>query len=197
MELWVGPAIIAALVSALVSAAGWFVSSWQVQRLEAHRRAEKVHDYQVALRAEIASDLFNLQTSNRNEIRREVEEAFRADPNYQPFVPHVARNVVFEQIVTEIHVLPGDVISSVIAYARLRQSLEHFIEDLRGAIANKLPPTRLALMMADYLEILDRLEKLAIAAVTQLDRSLMINKPGVGPSPAAASEQASHRSALP
>lgn len=42
MELWVGPVIVAAIVSGLVSAAGWFVTSWQTIRLEERRRREKV-----------------------------------------------------------------------------------------------------------------------------------------------------------
>ena len=68
MNEWIGPAIIAAIVSGIVSAAGWFVNSWQERRLEKGRREEKVHDYQVALRAEIAGDLLNLRVADRAEF---------------------------------------------------------------------------------------------------------------------------------
>ena len=176
MEQWVGPAIIAALVSALVSAAGWFVSSWQAQRLDQRRRDEKVNDFQVALRAEIASDLLNLQvTVNRGEMFEIVKQAFADDPSYQPFVPQLAQNVVFQQVVREIHVLPGPVIASVIGYSGLRQSIEHIIGDLRTAIREKLPANRQLLMISDYFDMLVRLENLAAKAVATLDASL-VNK---------------------
>ena len=197
MEVWIGPAIVAALVSAFVSAAGWFVSSWQAQRLDERRRDEKVHDFQVALRAEVASDLDNLRTSNRRDIKGEVDAAFRADPAYQPFIPHLAKNVVFEQIVREIHILPDEVIASIIRYSSLRQSIDNFVFDLRRAIEDKLPAARLQLMMRDYLEMLDRLEALAARACGDLDSSLRVNRPGADPSPGQASAPASLRSALP
>jgi len=175
MDLWVGPAIVAALVSALVSAAGWFVTSWQAQRVDAKRRAEKVRDFQIALRAEIASELLVLQVGNRKEMLDHVASALAADAQYQPFVPLLAQNLVFDQVVKEIHILPGSVIGSVIAYQRLRQSVEHFVTDIRQA--KELPPQRKLLMIADYFDMLDRLEVLAANAASALDASL-INKPG-------------------
>lgn len=180
MEVWVGPAIIAALVSALVSAAGWFVSSWQAQRMDQMRRDEKVHDFQIALRAEIASDLLVLQVGNRDEMLTAVAAAM-SQPDYQPFVPHLANNVVFEQIVREIHVLPGDVIAAVIHYSGLRQLVEYFITDLRNATKDGLSSQRILLMMSDYFDMLDRLETLATKAVNALDASLAINKPDAAP----------------
>jgi hypothetical protein len=174
VELWIGPAIVAAIVSALVSAAGWFVTAWQAQRLDERRRDEKVHDYQVALRAEIASDLLNLQvTGDRAPMLEAVSQAFASDPSYQPFVPQLAENVVFAQVVKEIHVLPGEVIASVVAYARLRQSAEHFVADLRTAGREKVSAARQLIMMSDYFEMLGRLETLATKAIQTLNASLV------------------------
>jgi hypothetical protein len=188
VDLWVGPAIIAALVSALVSALGWFVTSWQTLRLEARRRAEKVRDFQVALRAEIASDLLVLQVGERADMLDDVANALTEDPLYQPFVPRMAQNAVFEQIIKEIHILPGRVIDAVIDYQRLRQSVDYFIADIRDA--KELSSSRRLLMIADYFEMLDRLEVLAGNAVTALDVSL--SKPGaVLPTRASASGRAS------
>lgn len=189
MDLWIGPAIIAALVSALISAAGWFVTSWQAQRSEARRRDEKVRDFQVALRAEIGSDLLGLQVGNRRDMLGAVAAALEADDSYQPFVPRMAQNLVFDQVVKELHILPGEVIGSVIAYQRLRQSIGHFIEDIRQA--KELPPQRKLLMISDYIDMLDRLEILAINAVAALERSLTPSKPdGDRPTQGSASGQA-------
>ena len=172
MELWVGPAIIAALVSALVSAAGWFVSSWQAQRLDERRRDEKVHDFQVALRAEIHSDLLNMVVADRAEFLDEIAARYRSDMNYSVVVAHLARNMVFESIVGQIHVLPGDVIAPVIHYARLRQTIERFIDDLRANSFSQLSAERQLTMYSDYLEMTGRLEALAQNAIAAIDLSL-------------------------
>ena len=61
---WVGPAIIAAVISSLVSAAGWYVSYWTTIQTDHRRRREKVRDFQIALRAEIRSELHDLRTDD-------------------------------------------------------------------------------------------------------------------------------------
>ena len=55
MAAWIGPAIVVAVISALVTAAGWLVAHRQTMRAEALRRRERVVDVQTALRAEIRS----------------------------------------------------------------------------------------------------------------------------------------------
>ena len=190
MEVWIGPAIVAALVSAFVSAAGWFVSSWQAQRLDERRRDEKVNDFQVALRAEIASDLLSLQVGNRSEMLGKLQVALAHDAAYRPMLPRLASNLVFGQILREIHVLPGQVIAAVIDYERLRQSVELFVDDIRTA--QGIDDKRLLLMVSDYIDMLDRLEILATNAVAALDRSLALSKTDEGPpTQASASEPAS------
>ena len=172
MEAWVGPAIVAAVVSGVISVAGWFVNSWQARRLEQSRRDEKVHDFQVALGAEIESDLDNMQVSDRPALLEEVRARYGADAKYVAFVPRLASNVVFEAIVPDIHILPGDVIAPVIDYARLRQTLERFAEDLRSSDFKALSPERQLAMYEDYLSSLGRLETLAKRANEALANSL-------------------------
>jgi HAMP domain-containing protein len=172
MEVWIGPAIVAALVSAFVSAAGWFVTFWQTQRLEERRRHEKVNDFQIALRAEIASDLLNMAVADRREFLEEVAERYRADASYYPIVPLQSRNVVFDAIVRDIHVLPEIVISPIIHYSRMRQRLKKFVDDLRSSDFRTISAERQLAMYADYLEMIDRVEALARKAVQELDASL-------------------------
>lgn len=172
MDVWVGPAIIAALVSALVSAAGWFVTSWQAQRLESQRRKEKVTDFQIALRAEILSDLIILEVPDRERFFLEVSATFDADPQFTPIIPGQSRNVVFEAIVRDIPILPDRVITPVIHYARMRQTLDQFIADMRSDVFRELSPARKLTMYRDYLGMQQRLEILAREAVTRLDFSI-------------------------
>lgn len=172
MDPWIGPAIVAAAVSGTVSVLGWFVASWQAVRLEQRRRTEKVHDFQVALLAEIDSDITNMAVADRAGLLEQVREAYRRDPGYVPFVPRIASNVVFEMVVKEVQILPGEVIAAVIDYARLRQSLERFVDDLRAEAFAKLPPERQLTMFGDYLAMFDRLQALAEIAGEALDASL-------------------------
>lgn len=176
MELWIGPVIIAAAVSGVISVVGWFVTSWQAIRLEHRRRKERVHDFQVALRAEIASDRLGFVFTDNDALLRDVAAKYGSDPTYRPIVPHLASNVVFDAIVPEIHVLPADVIEPVIRYARLHQVLAKFVDDLRAATANGLPAQRAIVMFTDYFEMLGRLEARAEAAIAALDVSLRPSK---------------------
>jgi hypothetical protein len=182
MELWVGPVIVAAVVSAVVTAAGWFVTSWQAMRIEQRRRDERVRDYQIALRAEIASDLLMMEVSSGEQFLVAVTEATTQNPAYVPFIPRLSPNPVFEALVRELHVLPGRTIDRVIHYARLRRTLDSFVEDLRSESYARLAPARRLTMYADYVAMQDRLEVLAEHAVAALDASLAASNSGAVPS---------------
>ncbi|MDP1731347.1 MAG: hypothetical protein Q8L54_09260 [Devosia sp.] len=175
MELWVGPVILAAVVSALVNVAGWFVTFRQSMKLEQHRRDEKVHDFQVALRAEISSDLLNLDVVDWQAYLRDITSRYAADPDYSVVVPHMASNAIFTSVVTEIHILPGQVIAPVVNYARLRETVERFVLDLRAERYSQLSGERQLVMYSDYLRMLARLEALAEHAVAAIDRSLGVS----------------------
>lgn len=172
MDLWVGPAIVAAIVSGLINAAGWFVTFRQSRRLEQLRRDERVHDFQVAIRAEIASDLLGQTVFDHDDVYRSVAARYASEPGYSVLVPHLASNVIFEAVVKEIHVLPGEVIEPVVDYQRLRQTIERFASDLRATAFAALPAERQLAMFGDYLKMTERLQQLARRALVALDNSL-------------------------
>ncbi|MHB1102289.1 MAG: hypothetical protein ACYC0C_05835 [Devosia sp.] len=182
MELWIGPVIVAAAVSALVSVAGWFVTFQQSMRMEQLRRDEKVHDFQVALRAEIESDRLNLSVVDWDSYLDDIRARYAADPSYSVVVAHMASNTIFESIVKEIHILPGAVIAPVVNYARLRETVEQFVLDLRADKFRQLPGERQLVMYSDYVRMLDRLEALAEHAIASIDRSLGSSSQAVVPS---------------
>jgi|GEM_PF-1211206 len=173
MQAWIGPAIVAALVSGIVSMLGWVVTFRATLRLEPMRRAEKVHDMQVAVRAEIQSDLINLKVVDRARFLAEIKDRYEREAGYSVVVPHMARNVVFDALIAEIHVLPGQVIAPVIHYGRLRQTIERFVDDLRAPGFAQLAAARQLMMYSDYLNMLGRLEALAEDALRALDQSLL------------------------
>jgi len=189
MEAWVGPAIVAAFISGLVSLIVVQLNFRQSRHIERLRRDEKVRDFQIALQAEIASELLNLQVADRSEFLATVRDAYAANPGFSPVIPRMARNVVFETVVKEIHILPGAVIAPVVHYARLRQTLEQFVDDLRADSFRALTPDRQLLMYSDYLAMLDRVEALAENARAALGKSLGLSNSAADPSnPGPASE---------
>jgi hypothetical protein len=177
IDPWIGPAIIAAAVSGVVSVIGWFATFYMGLRRDRMLRDEKVHDFQVALRAEIASDLLTMVVADRAVFMSEAEDRYAAADGYSVVVPHMARNLVFESLLDELHLLPGEVIEPVIHYERMRETIERFVADLRDETFRRSPAERQLLMYSDYLKMLERLEQLARDAYDALNES--INSPDV------------------
>ncbi|WP_102958798.1 hypothetical protein [Mangrovicella endophytica] len=132
MNDWIGPAVIAALISSLVSVGGWYAGYRVSLGLERHRRLEKIRDFQIALRAEIRSELHDLQAHDTPEILASIEAKYRQVDSFSVRVPSPARHAVFEAIVNELHLLPEEVIDPVVIYYRQRDTIERFVADLRA-----------------------------------------------------------------
>ena len=93
------PSIIAAVISSLVTAVGWLVNYRTSLGLEKERRLEKVRDFQIALRAEIRSELHQLNTENLTDELKVIEGRYAKSKTYSVFVPSLARHVVFESLI--------------------------------------------------------------------------------------------------
>jgi hypothetical protein len=151
ISAWVGPAIVAAVISAIVTAFGWYASHASARRLEAARRSERIQDVQTALRAEIRSQRQRLRLFA--EQQEKSGDAASEEPGFTPFVPREAASFVFDAIVSEIHILPTEVIDPVVYYYRQIASLALFAEDLRSDRYASLPADRKAAMAADYIRM--------------------------------------------
>lgn len=82
---WIGPAIVAAVISALVTGASWFVSERQAARREAKRRGERVRDMQTGLLAEIRASRHRVEDVGLYGAL--VDQQMAADETYLPFGP--------------------------------------------------------------------------------------------------------------
>ena len=177
MNTWIGPALIAAVISSLVTAVGWLVNYRSSLGLEKERRLEKVRDFQIALRAEIRSELHQLDTENLIDELKVIEGRYDKSKTYAVFVPSLARHVVFESLIREIHLLPESVIDPVILYSRQRQMIDQFASDLRSERYLKLSQTRQLEMYRDYVSFMVHLKKLATDASGAIELSLQKEKP--------------------
>jgi hypothetical protein len=149
----VGPAIIAAVISGLVSLVLVQLNFRQERKADRDRRNEKIRDFQIALRAEIRSELLNLSRFDYEDLLSEVEQKYQSEEGYSVTVPRVAPSIVFEALVGEIHILPEAVIDPVVLYARQRQAVESLAEDIRSASFRTLSKDRQLAIYRDYLRM--------------------------------------------
>nr|WP_295463735.1 hypothetical protein [Mesorhizobium sp.] len=151
MEAWVGPAIVAAFISGLVSLVVVQLNFRQERRADRLRREEKIRDFQIALRAEIRSELKHLSSFDLDQVYAEIADQYANDESYSVTLPRLAQHIVFNAIVTEIHILPESVIDPVVLYVRQRQVVESMTEDIRDAQFRLLSRDRQLAMYRDYL----------------------------------------------
>lgn len=150
----------------LVLTALFAVVAWLGSRL--FERWEKVHDFRVALHAEISSELLNLDAFDLNQHLEDIRGRYAARDDYSVSVPHLAQNVIFDAIVGQIHILPARVIRPVVEYERLRAAVDSFAIDLRDETFRRLSRDRQLEMYAGYIDMRRRLRDLAAQAATAL-----------------------------
>jgi hypothetical protein len=146
-------AILAAIVSAAVTALGWFASHWSERRLETQRRIERIVDVQTALLAEIESNLTRYEEIDLNQhttdmVRRITRKT--QEKSFTPFVPRYATEIIFEAMLADIHILPTETIDDVVAYYKQEYKLRELVEDLRSSRYQELEQDRKARIYEDY-----------------------------------------------
>ena len=168
MGSWVGPAVVAALIAALVSAAGWFVTTRQALALERARRRERTRDFQIALRAEIFSELANLVRPDLDAQLARMAERLETDAAHAIFVPSLPRNLIFEAIVADLPILPEHVLGPLVFFTRQRQVMDGLVKDIRSEEFRSLPKSTQLEIYREYWELWTNLRDLAQRAVDAL-----------------------------
>jgi hypothetical protein len=128
-------ALLAALVSATVTALGWLATHWSERRLEGQRRNEKIIDVQWALLAEIESNLKRYEEIDLDKHKAEMIGLINGGKGrvaFTPFVPRYPSEIVFEAMISDIHILPTETIDEVVAYYKQEYKLRELVEDLRS-----------------------------------------------------------------
>jgi hypothetical protein len=172
MNTWVGPALIAAVISSLVTAVGWLVNYRTSLGLEKERRLEKVRDFQIALRAEIRSELHHLREVDFAANFAKIEARYRESKKYSVLVTSLVQHVVFDTLVKEIYLLPEAVIDPVILYSRQRQIVDQFASDMRIDSYKLTSQSNQLEMYRTYLDLMTHMRRLAEQALVALETSL-------------------------
>lgn len=170
-----GSALIAATIAALVTMIGWYVAYHRDRRIGNSRRAERIRDCKIALRAEISCHvprwILQDETGHVDEMARQIMAGESKKPAFTPFVPKETANPAFEAIVSEIQILPGDVIEPVIRYYQQVDVIAQLAEDMRGERYSALEAERKIDVYRDFIELRSEAGRLAIDAIDALEQS--------------------------
>jgi hypothetical protein len=189
VEAWIGSAVIAVVISSIVTMAGWYATHRGERLMESARRQERIQDIQTALLADIRSTGHRFRQidldSHLAYIVTQIESA-PAGRDYTPFVPGEPGSLLWSSVAHEVHILPNDVIEPVVIFFSQLETVRYFVEDLRSERFLILARERKAAMYEDYVRMMRYLVQLADDTEIALARSLHItpalNNPDAGPS---------------
>jgi hypothetical protein len=188
VEAWIGSAIIAVVISSLVTIAGWYATHRSERLLEAARRQERILDIQTALLADIRSTGHRFRLIDLDRHLAEMVAQIQGAPeggDYTPFVPREPGSLLWSSVAHEVHILPNDVIDPVVLFFSQLETIRYFVDDLRSDRFVSLDRARKVAMYEDYVRMMKYLVQLADNAQRALDDSLdelAISNPAVDPS---------------
>jgi hypothetical protein len=172
MEAWIGSAVVAVVISSLVTIAGWYATHRSERMLEAARRQERIQDIQTALLADIRSTNHRFQEVDLDTHLEQVTALIEKSDGFTPFVPGEPGSLLWTSIVPEVHILPNEVIDPVVLFFSQLESIRQFVEDLRSERFEHLESSRKVLMFQDYVRMMKYLVQLGNDAERTLSRSL-------------------------
>ena len=162
-QSWVGPAVTAAVISALVTVIGYWLGFLISRKLDAYRRREKTVDFTKAIGAEIQSNLDRHSNIDLDQHLADILAKFEP-PNlpagttsaYTPFVPKRVSTIIFDALISEIYVLPTSVIDVVVLYYESEHMVLRLIEDMRDPTFGLKSQAVKAAIYSDYIDIIKR-----------------------------------------
>jgi hypothetical protein len=175
MDAWIGSAVVAVVISSLVTVVGWFMSIRHERVRENERRVERIEDIQAALLADIRSTSHRfVQIDLDRHLEQVVALISRVPPgqSFTPFVPREPGSLLWPSIAQEVQILPNAVIDPVVLFFSQLESVRYFVDDLRSEEFAALEPERKINMFQDYVRMMKYLVLLAGDAEAALAHSL-------------------------
>jgi hypothetical protein len=175
VEGWIQSAVIAVVISSLVTIAGWYATHRSERLLESARRQGKITDIQTALLADIRSTSHRFQLVEHDRHLDKVMRRIRngqTDAGFTPFVPREPGSLLWPSVASEVHILPNEVIDAVVLFFSQLETIRCFVDDLRSEQFARLESAQKAAMLQDYVGMAGYLVLLAEEAEEALARSL-------------------------
>jgi hypothetical protein len=180
MEGLVGSALVAVLISSLITILGLIITFRNEHVREAERRRERIEDIQTALMADIKSTANRLSGMHLDQHIKEINVLVSGGPSaksYTPFVPREPGSLLWPSVAGEVHILPNEVIEPVVIFFGQLERIRMFVEDLRTYRFAGLEADRKIGMLRDYIQMTEHLVHLAGEAQHVLAKSLKIKLP--------------------
>lgn len=171
-EAWIQSAVIAVVISSLVTVMGWYISLRHERTREAERREERIWDYQTALLADIRSTANRFAHTNLDHYLDEVLALIERVPGYTPFLPAEPGSLLWGSIAQEVHILPTETIDAIVVFFSQLETIRSFVEDLRSDRYATLEQPRKAAMYRDYVRLIRHLLTLSTQAQEALHQAL-------------------------
>jgi hypothetical protein len=172
-EIWAGPAIIAALVTALLTL--W--RDWQQERRgdrqtqrDQQERRRRQKDTAAALMAEIDAFRRSFSHADLKAHMSEITQAFREDPQFSPVLLRQSFDFVYRSHVQDLGVIASDALVPVVAFYGQLDRVAKVIEDLRSDSLLRVPSERRLEIYRDYVEMLETALDDAVTARDALSR---------------------------
>ncbi len=175
---WLGPAVVAAGIAALVNLLGLIVTGRRLRGQERRRRLEREDDLRIALAAEVAAHVELLRLFDLDEQWRRIVGRMEAEPDYAPFVPSERNDTVFRALVAEIQVLPEGAIEPVVRYYGQLHAIEAVVGDLRSEVFRAMDQAERIAMYTDYIALKKEALARGEAAIDALRPSAARSVPG-------------------
>jgi len=135
MQMWVGPAIVAAVITVIFGAFrdGYF---------DGKRRRERMKDIQIALLAEIRAYVAGLRRDDLDEFEPFMVNRMESDESFVPFILREKNDSVFQAILPDIHILPESSIDPVVVYYSQVVAIAEMAIDMRSKVFAELDKER-------------------------------------------------------
>ncbi|MGD1924358.1 MAG: hypothetical protein ACFB03_09220 [Paracoccaceae bacterium] len=145
--------VLSALIGAIVVASGWLIGYMRESSGARRLRRQNSLDLQRALHAEVAAHVHQLELVNLTEHKADMVARMRADPDFLVMVPSATHTTIFEALLSDISILPGDVVEPVTLYYSQVISVAALADDIRSERYAMISPDRRAAIYGDFIDM--------------------------------------------
>lgn len=157
VPLFLDPRVWQALIAGVVVAAGWIVTGYLSRREATRLRAERLRDAHRALFAEIRNACAEYWGEGEAEKQAAaLLHRMETEPDFVPFIPREAHDLVFESILPRADVLPRQTIDPIVAFYALVRAVGALGEDMRSDRFRGLEPDRRQAIYRHYMQMRTR-----------------------------------------
>lgn len=164
----------AAIIAAGVSVVGWFAVIYRDRANDRRRRFSRAFDIQTALRAEINHYVEALKSDQLETAWERITDKIKKEgrTKYIPFIPEERNDVVFQELIPDLSLLPQDVVEPIVDYYNQVFAISAMISDLRSDRYPTLTRQQRLEMYTDYMAMKNQALKKGRATLRVLDARL-------------------------